>query len=348
MVATISEQTLGTLATGEEVKQFILRNVSGAEAKFCNLGAAWVGFKLTHDSENLVLGCDTLEAFINQGASLGATIGRFANRIKGGQFSIDNQTVTVSQNMANDHIHGGFEGYSKKIWQSHIALVNEQPTLTFRYLSADGEEGFPGQLDVAVTVTLTDSNSVSFEYTAQPHACTVVNLTNHVYFNLQGAQSGNLNDHEFKINASHYVEADSTGMPTGSINTVAGTALDLTQWKNIATELNDQQDPTIARAHGYDHCYCLDNNGEQSSVAFARAEGIQLTCTTTLPGVQFYTGNFLGNTPINDSQVYKTHGAFCFEPGYWPDSPNHAHFPDCTFDNSHPYSAIIEYRFTQL
>lgn len=345
MVATISEKVLGSTTSGETVKQFILRNTNGCEAKFINLGAAWVGFQFSDDSPNLVLGCDTLEAYLSQGAFLGATVGRFANRIKNSQFKLNDEIIQVSENMSPHHIHGGFSGFSSKVWHSHIELVNEQPTLTLSYRSIDGEEGFPGNLDVKIVICLSNDNKVSFDYLATTDKPTVVNLTNHAYFNLQGTKTGHINDHDFKIHASTFLISNDSAVPTGEISSVEGTALNLQDWTNIAKILGQANDPHILRASGYDHCYCLAQDGTLKTVAEARCNGITLTCATTLPGVQFYTGNFLANTPINHIESYDAHGAFCFEPGFWPDSPNHDHFPTCIFDKSHPYTAIIEYQF---
>lgn len=347
MVATISEKTLGSSASGEVIKQFILRNSSGAEAKFINLGAAWVGFQFSDDAPNLVLGCDTLDAFLDQGAFLGATVGRFANRIKDSQFKLNGKVIQLSKNMPPHHIHGGFSGFSNKVWHSHIELIDEQPTLTFSYQSADGEEGYPGNLNVEIVICLTTDNRVTFNYRADTDATTIVNLTNHAYFNLQGAKTGHINDHEFKVHADQFLPAYNNALPTGEIAHVNNTALDLREWTNIAQAINSKEDAYIQTASGFDHCYCLPQDGILKTVAESRCNGVNLTCATNLPGIQFYTGNFLGNTPINDVERYDAHGAFCFEPGFWPDSPNHDHFPNCEFDKSQPYTAIIEYRFTK-
>jgi aldose 1-epimerase len=347
MVATISEKVLGSTASEEAVKQFVLRNANGSEAKFINVGAAWVGFQFSDDTPNLVLGCDTLEAYLSQEALLGATVGRFANRINNSQFTLNGELIQVSENMAPHHIHGGFSGFSNKIWNSHIELINEQPTLTFSYRSEDGEEGYPGNLDVKIVISLSNDNKVSFDYLATTDKPTVVNLTNHAYFNLQGAKTGHINDHEFKIHANTFLTSDTLALPTGEITPVDGSALDLRDWSNIAQSLSQLDDENIRRATGYDHCYCPEQDGLLKIIAEARCNGVKLTCASTLPGMQFYTGNFLANTPINDVESYDSHGAFCFEPGYWPDSPNHDHFPTCEFDKSRPYTAIIEYQFTK-
>lgn len=349
MTAGISAAVFGTLDNGSEVKLYRLRNARGTVATFCSLGASWVGFQRTSDSTSLVLGCETLEAFASQRAYLGATVGRYANRIGHGQAFINEQKVQLDVNLDPHHLHGGFEGFSAKVWDSHIQLSDTQtPTLTFKYTSPDGEAGYPGTLHVTVVITLGEDDSVRFEYHATTDKPTVVNLTNHTYFNLNGSQAGSLINHEFKLHSHEFLDADSSALPNGDIVNASDTGLDFSTWQSAYKRLNPIEDERIQRAAGFDHCFCYPQDGQLRMVAEARSQQTStlLQCLTTLPGMQFYSGNFLGGTPINDTDRYESHGAFCFEPGYWPDSPNHAHFPNCVVDESNPYSAIIEYSFT--
>lgn len=351
MKASISEVVFGQLADGSTVKKYRLRNEKGTEALFCNLGAAWIGFQRTNDPESLVLGCEDLDSFQSQHAFLGATIGRFANRIGHGRFPLDGKTIEVDANLPPHHLHGGKDGFSKKIWDSHIELKDSKiPTLTFTYLSPAGESGFPATLETTVIITLTDDDCVRFEYNAQADAATIINLTNHVYFNLNGQHSGSLQHHEFNIASETFLEADSDALPTGNTLNVENTALDFTDWKAAYSELTNITDPLVKRADGFDHCYCFEDDGNLKTIASARSlnSRTQLACRTDLPGMQFYTGNFLGGTPNGGETRFQTHGAFCFEPGFWPDSPNHEQFPDCRIDEHKPFRAIIEYSFKQM
>jgi len=348
MKARISEVVFGQLEDGRTVKQYKLRNAAGAEATFVNLGAAWTGFTLSEDDINLVLGCETLDALINQRAYIGGTIGRYANRISHGQFNLNGKSIQVETNLPPHHIHGGNCGFANQLWESQIQLINDvTPTLTFRYFSEDGEAGFPGNVNVTVTITLTEQNTVRFDYMATTDQPTIINLTNHSYFNLNGHESGSLNHHEFKLDSNKFLESDSDAVPTGEILSSENTLFDFQNWKTVTEELASLSDPRIQRAEGYDHCYCYPDDKELRRLGSARSSqtGRELACYSNLPGMQFYTGNFLGGTPINSEKRYQRHGAFCFEPGFWPDSPNHPTFPNCVFDQDHDYSAIIEYKF---
>jgi aldose 1-epimerase len=350
MAAGISEIKIGTLPDGREIKKFCLRNAQGAQASFLNLGASWIAFKLSEHEPSLVLGSTNLAAFINQQAYLGATIGRYANRIRNGRFSLNNQIIQLDKNQSPHHIHGGRDGISFKVWHSHIRLEDNRPILSLHCLSKDGESGFPGNVDINLTISLTESNGVRFHYKASTDKPTIINLTNHAYFNLDGYRLGHLNNHEFKLYSSTYLDTDASGIPTGLlINACDDSALNLTQWKNINTELSELTEPQLALCEGYDHCFCYENDNQLKTMAAARSRvsGRQLICRSNLPGMQFYTANFLQGTHIGDGECYKRHGAFCFEPGFWTDSPNHAHFPDCSIDADNGYSAIIEYSFSE-
>ena len=346
----IAEETLGQLADGRTVKTFILGNDAGARARFTNLGAAFIGFTLGEDEPtDLVLGCDTLQALREQSANLGATVGRFANRIGHGKTTLDGQPLELEINTAHHHLHGGPQGFGHQLWDSHITLADDVPTLTFRYCSPDGEAGYPGELNIEQIIRLLPDNTVEMTYTATTTRPTLVNLTNHAYFNLAGATRGSLAGHDFRIHSAYYTEADETALPTGRVLPVADSNLDLREWTEVVDRLVALDDPILKRAGGYDHNYVFgrDNRAEPVLMGEARhtESGRWLKCSSTLPGLQFYTGNFLEGTPRNDRERYERHGAFCFEPGYWPDSPNHADFPDCVVRPGTPYRATIRYQF---
>ncbi|WP_320825099.1 aldose epimerase family protein [Reinekea sp.] len=349
MTAGISEVLFGTLADGRVIKQYRLRNKAGAEATFTNLGAAWTGFTCTDGEPSLVLGCDTLSALIAQRAYLGSTLGRFANRIGQGRFPLEGRTVELDINLSPHHIHGGELGFSGQVWDSRIGLADAtRPTLIFSHHSADGTAGYPGNVDVQVTISLTEDNRVRFQYSAQTDRSTILNLSNHAYFNLNGRLAGSLTEHEFQIPASQFLETAEDSLPTGAIVDVLDTALDLQQWRAIEDAISRLSDDRLRRAGGFDHCFCFTDDHHLKLMASARSNqtGRTLTCHSTLPGLQFYSGNFLGGTLFNQTDRYQRHGAFCFEPGYWPDAPNQPHFPSCVFDQHTGYSAIIDYAFT--
>jgi len=351
MKASISEVVFGKLDDGSVIKQFKLRNARGSIATFLNLGASWVGFQREADKESLVLGCTSAEAFANQHAFLGSTVGRWANRIGHGRLALNGQMIQLEINLPPHHLHGGNSGFSHQIWQSNIQLVDDKtPTLTFTYFSPDGEGGFPGNVSTTVTITLTDDDTVNFQYHATTDADTVLNITNHSYFNLAGQSEGNLKNHEFKIESQTYLDADETALPTGTLLSTQNTVLNFTDWVNAYQNLTPMTDEVLVRAGGYDHCYCFENDRKLKVLATARhlATNTELTCRSNLPGMQFYTSNFLGGTPVGNGTHYQTHGAFCFEPGLWPDSPNHSHFPESVISPEQEFSAIIEYSFKSL
>lgn len=349
----IAEETLGQLEDGRAVIAYTLRNEAGAEARFVNLGAAFIGFSLPWQEErlDLVLGCDTLDALLEQRATLGATIGRMANRIAHGRTTLDGQPLQLEINGPPHHLHGGSAGFSQQLWDSHIALEDEVPTLTLRYRSPDGEGGYPGTVTVEQKVRLLADHSLVIDYRAETDQPTLLNLTNHAYFNLGGALAGELKNHEFRVHAERYTEADETTLPTGQVLPVEDSVLDLRDWTDVSPRLAALDDPILLRADGYDHNYVFADAPAREPRLQAEARnnvtGFWLKCYSDQPGLQFYTGNFLGGTPKNDTERYLRHGAFCLEPGLWPDSPNHDDFPDAVVRPDTPYRATIRYQFGQ-
>lgn len=348
-----SEESIGILSDGRTVKAFTLRNKNGSEARFYNLGAAFVGFRLPDmaDTGNLVLGCDTLDAFIAQNANFGATIGRYANRIGHGKTRVNGEALELECNNGGHHLHGGSNGFGHLIWDSRINLQSDEPSLTFTLTSPDGDAGYPGELTITQRIRLTDDDEVVIDYEANTTRTTLVNLTNHAYFNLAGAAAGTLKDHEFRVHSDTVTDIDATLLPTGELVKVDNTALDLRNWRPIDQALASLDDPSLARAGGYDHNYVFGTTMEGPLTLMAEARhvpsGRWLRCSSTLPGVQFYSGGFLGGTPKNDKETYQRHGAFCMEPGAWPDSPNHDHFPDCTLAPEQTYRATLVFGFGQ-
>jgi aldose 1-epimerase len=352
-IAINAEENIGQISDGQTIKAFTLRNKNGSEARFYNLGAAFVGFRLPGMpvNDSLVLGCDTLDAFIAQKANFGATVGRYANRIGFGKTRIDGAELTLECNSGPHHLHGGSNGFGQRIWEGRIELQGNEPTLTFSLTSPDGDAGYPGELTITQRIRLTDNDEVVIDYEASTTETTLVNLTNHAYFNLAGTDSGTLKDHEFRVHSDTVTDIDDTILPTGELIPVADTQLDLRNWRTIEQSLEQLDDPNLARAGGYDHNYVFGHDMTLPLALQAEARhrptGRWMRCSSTLPGLQFYSGGFLGGTPKNDRDSYERFGAFCMEPGTWPDSPNHDHFPDCTLTPQQTYRASIVYRFGQ-
>lgn len=349
----IAEEVWGQLEDGQDVLQFRLRNGAGAEVRFTNYGAALIGFSLPwqNDRLELVLGCDSLDAMLEQRASLGATVGRVANRIGLGRTQVDGKELILETNGAPHHLHGGSQGFGQRLWDSRLSLEDGIPTLTLRLHSPDGDAGYPGAVDIVQTIQLLPDNRLVLDIQAKTDQPTLVNLTNHAYFNLAGDLAGELKNHEFRIHAERYTEADETALPTGQVSAVDGTVLDLRDWTDISPRLAALDDPALRRAEGYDHNFIIADAVQSEAVLQAEARnnvtGFWLKCFSNQPGVQFYSGNFLGGTPKNADQRYLRHGAFCLEPGLWPDSNNHDHFPNAVLRPGETYHNVIVYQLGQ-
>ncbi len=325
----VQQQEWGKTADGTIVQLFTLTNRHGMVAKVTSFGAILTELHAPDRagrSVNVALGFDNLDQYLKGHPGFGSTIGRFANRIGKARFVIDGVEYKVAANNGANHIHGGRKGFDKVVWQAKVV----PPTATeagveFRYLSKDGEEGYPGNLDVTVTYTLTDANELRIDYRARTDKPTPVNLTNHSYFNLAG--SGDVLDHELQLFADRYTPADDELIPTGEIASVKGTPLDFTKPGKIGARI-EQLKP---KPGGYDHNYVI--NGEPGTLRLAaRARdpksGRVMEVSTTEPGVQLYTGNWLdGKTRGTGGVVYPRHGGFCLETQHYPDSVNKPQFP---------------------
>ena len=350
-MTSITQEPFGTLPDGRTVQRYTLTNRRGTTASFVDYGAAWMTFQRPDDAESLVLGCDTIEALTTQSAFLGSTVGRYANRIAGGRCTIDGQPVQLDCNEGDNHLHGGHDNFTHKIWTAELSETDAGcPQLTFRVRSDDGENGFPGNVEASATIVLTDDDEVHFDYQAHTDAPTVFAMTNHVYFNLDGRTQGHLANHEFRIGAEQFVDVDKTAIPTGELIGVKGTEFNLQSWTSIADTLSALPTDRLARAGGFDHCFCYPDDGELRELgsALSAQAGVMLTCLSDQPGLQFYSGHFLGGTPYADGAAYETFGAFCMEPGAWPDSPNQPAFPSATLAPGETYHSRIVYAFTAL
>jgi aldose 1-epimerase len=348
----ISKTTFGTLPDGKTADIYTLKNAAGMEAKITNYGGIVVS--LTAPDKNgtfadVVLGCDSLSGYVKGVPFFGALVGRYGNRIGKGKFTLDGKTYTLATNNGPNHLHGGKVGFDKVLWEA-TPMEGAEPSLKLTYVSKDGEEGYPGTLNVEVTYQLKNDNSLSIDYKATTDKPTVVNLTNHSYFNLTGDPSKTISDHELELKADKFVPVDKTLIPTGELKPVAGTPFDFTKSAKIGSRINDSSDVQIKYGLGYDHCWVL-NASADSLNAFATVyeptSGRVMEVLTTEPAVQFYTGNFLDGTVTGKNGViakYRT--GLCLETEHYPDSPNKPSFPTTVLRPGQTYQTTTVYRFS--
>jgi aldose 1-epimerase len=326
---SVEKPAFGKTADGVEVDLYTLTNAKGMVLKMTNFGAIVVSLEVPDRAgqlANVNMGFSTLDGFLGKTPYFGATVGRYCNRIAGGKFTLDGKEYTLATNdNGKNHLHGGNVGYNKVVWNAEPFEIESGVGIKFTYLSKDGEEGYPGNLDVTAVYTLTNDNELAVDFTAKTDAPTPVNLTNHCYWNLAGAGSGTIREHELMIDADKYLPVDAGLIPTGELADVAGTPLDFTKPEKIGSRLDQiKADPV-----GYDHCFVL--RGEASQMHLAAkvkdpASGRVMEIHTTQPALQFYSGNFLDGKPENNN--YNQYDGFCLETQHYPDSPNHAGFPN--------------------
>lgn len=339
----IETEEFGTMDDGSEVQLFTLKNANGMEVSITNYGGIVTSIKVPDQNgniENVVLGFDDLEQYKSGHPFFGAIAGRYANRIAKGQFELNGEVYELATNNGENHLHGGVEGFDKKLWE---AEANEdENSVTLSYLSPDGEEGYPGNLDVDVTYTLTDNNELRIDYHATTDAPTVVNLTNHSYFNLSGDPSQGILDHVLTINADRYTPVDEGLIPTGELRPVEGTPFDFTEPETVGARI-DSIPP------GYDHNYVLNNpdTGLRKIATVEHEEsGRIMEVYTDQPGVQLYTGNFLdGSLTDRQGNPIEQYAALCLETQTFPDSPNKPDFPSPVLNPGETYETTTIYQF---
>ena len=320
---TINKSTFGTI-DGAEVFLFTFTNSQGNTVKITNYGGIvteWASTDKNGKWSSIVIGFNDLKSYLPNDPHFGAIVGRYANRIALGKFKIGDNEYVLATNNGNNHLHGGIKNFSKVVWSSHVDEAAN--TLVLTYLSKDGEEGFPGNLTATVTYSYTDDDELVITYDAKTDKPTVINLTNHCYFNLTGGVIKNILGHVIKINASCYTPVNEHSIPTGEIVSVYGTPFDLTTPHLIGEKI-------YGTGNGYDHNYVLDNVSETDLAATVseNTSGRKLEVFTNQPGIQFYTGNSLDGTyHTNDGSVINKQCAFCLETQHYPDSPNQPHFP---------------------
>lgn len=333
---------------GKPTALYVLKNKNGAEACITNYGGRLVSVMVPDKNgkmTDVVLGYDNVDQYVKSDGNYGALIGRYGNRINQAKFTLDETEYTLPANDGMHCLHGGPLGYHTCMWDAK--QLNDQ-ALELTYLSKDGEAGFPGNLDIKVTYTLTDDNAVDIKYEATTDKKTVVNLTNHSYFNLSGVPGSDVLDQEIMINADNYTPVDETLIPTG-ISTVAETPLDLRTPVAIGKHIDEPFDQ-LQKGRGYDHNWVLNSNGDKNVLAakaYSPTSGIALEVYTNEPGIQFYTGNFMdGKDTGKHGVLYPHRGAFCLETQHYPDTPNHPDFPTVVLNPGEKYFSECIYKFT--
>lgn len=329
-------------ADGKKVYLYTLTNANGVEVKITNYGGtvtSWVTPDKNGTKTSVVLGFDSLSGYLAKPPFFGALIGRYGNRIAKGSFKIDTATYHLATNNGANHLHGGNKGFDKVVWDATPA--DSAASLTLTYLSKDGEEGYPGNLKVTVVYTLTDNNELLIDYSAETDKTTVVNLTNHSYFNLTGDVSNSILDHQLQVNANQYTPVDAGLIPTGELKDVNGTPFDFLQPHKIGERI-------AAVEGGYDHNFVLTRKGGDLELVATLSDSIsgrQLEVFTTEPGLQFYSGNFLDGTfkSINGKPI-QIHTALCLETQHFPDSPNQPLFPSTLLKPGEKYHTVTKYK----
>lgn len=352
-VKPIERSVFGHSPDGQEADLFVLTNKTGVQASITNFGATLVALKVSDRRGifgDVVLGYDSFDGYFSDSAYFGATIGRYANRIAHGKFSLDGAAYTLAKNNGENSLHGGVKGFNKVFWQAKEIAAADGPALQLQYTSKDGEEGYPGNLAVTVVYTLTNRNELKIDYTATTDKTTVLNLTNHSYFNLAGPAGGDILHHELMINAAQFTPVDSTLIPTGELREVKGTPFDFERLTPVGARI-EQNDEQLRFGKGYDHNWVLTagKSGDLRLAArvFEPTTGRLMVVWTTEPGLQFYSGNFLdGSIHGKGGRAYQRRSGLCLETQHFPDSPNHPNFPSTVLKPGQEFHSTTVYKFS--
>jgi len=347
---SITKAPFGTLPDGTLVDLYTLRNAKGCVARISNYGGIVTSLDVPDRNGKMgdvVLGYDNLAGYLKSTPYFGCLVGRYGNRIAKGKFTLNGQTYTLAINNGPNSLHGGIKGFDKVVWKAVMLASPLGPALELRYVSKDGEEGFPGNLSVTAVYTLTDDNALRLDYTATTDKDTILNLTQHSYFNLRGY--GDNLSHVVQINADKFVPVDSTLIPTGELRPVEGTPMDFRKPTTIGARVN-ADDEQIKLGNGYDHCFVINKSpGELAlqATVYEPETGRVLEVWSTEPGVQFYGGNFLDGTITGKGGwTYQRRNGFCFEPEHFPDSPNQPNFPSVVLKPGQTFRSTIIYKFS--
>jgi aldose 1-epimerase len=347
----VDKQPFGKTADGVSVDLYTLTNEQGAKVKIITYGARVVSIEV-RDREgklgDVALGYDDIAGYEKDSSYLGPIVGRYGNRIAKGRFTLDGVTYNLATNNNGNHLHGGLRGFDKVVWTGKGSVVAGAARLKLNYLSKDQEEGYPGNLSVTVIYTWTNRNELKIEYSAQSDKPTVLNLTNHAYFNLAGAGVGDILNHEMRINALRFTPTDATSIPTGELRSVKGTPLDFTTATAIGKRIEDRYEQLISGS-GYDHNFVLNKPLGKLGLAaevYESTSGRLLRVYTTEPGVQFYSGNFLNGAIGKQGLAYPRRSGFCLETQHFPDSPNKPKFPSTVLRPGGRYTQTTIYQFS--
>ena len=349
---TVVRSSFGQLPDGRAVEAFTLTNPAGIVVQAITYGGIITVIRTPDRSGrpgDIVAGFDDLAGYLGASPYFGAIVGRYANRIAGGQFSLDGTTYHLARNNGPNALHGGLRGFDKVLWSGEPFAADSGAGVTLRYSSADGEEGYPGAMAVRVTYRLTPDHDLIVDFEATSTRPTPVNLCQHTYWNLHGDGAGDILDHLLTLDASAYTPVDSTLIPTGEIAPVAGTPFDFRSPTAIGARI-DQPDPQLRVGRGYDHNWVLDRGGRTGLVHAARlvdpVSGRSLDISTTEPGLQFYSGNFLDGTVTGKGgRVYRHRSALALETQHFPDSPNHPNFPSTILRPGETFRSRTVFRF---
>jgi aldose 1-epimerase len=351
-MSNLTKRPFGTLPSGEPIDLYTFRNGKGVEASITNFGGRIVKLLVPDrngESADVALGFDGLDGYLEKNPYFGALVGRYANRIAGAQFTLDGKTYHLAANDGSNSLHGGTKGFDKVVWRSSEISFDGEPALQLEYLSADGEDGYPGNLQARVVYRLTEANELRLDYFASTDKKTVLNLTNHCYFDLSGQGEGNVLDHVVTINADKFTPVDHNLIPTGELRSVEGTPFDFRRPARVGERI-DEKNEQLKLGIGYDHNFVLNREGgglTQAARAVEPKSGRVLEVLTTQPGVQFYTGNHLTGSVIGKGGVaYGFRTGFCLETQYFPNSPNQPSFPSTELAPGEEFRSSTVFRFT--
>ena len=345
----IRKDSFGKTSDGD-VTRYTLTNANGLELSVINYGCVVVSLKTPDkngDFEDIVLGFDTIDQYIKESPFFGAIVGRYGNRIAKGSFELDGVTYTLAINNGPNHLHGGVKALDKVLWEAEENPTDEGPSIKFTYLSPDGEEGYPGNLIITVVYTLTNNNEFKVNYKATTDKKTVINLSQHSYFNLSGNVKRDILDHELMLNADRIVAVDETCIPTGELRSVKDTPFDFRTSYKVGDRINDH-DIQLKNGEGYDHTFVFNVVDGKSLAAslYDPATGRYMEVYTTEPGVQFYSGNHLAGYKGKYGAIYNRRFGLCLETQHFPDSPNQPNFPPVILEPGEVYQTETIYKFS--
>jgi aldose 1-epimerase len=351
--SSIEKSSFGKTKDGVALDLYTLKNEAGMTVQITNYGGTivtWTAPDKNGKYEDITLGCDSIAGYEKGVPFFGALVGRYGNRIAKGKFNLDGKTYTLATNNGVNHLHGGIKGFDKVVWTA-TPIEGPDPSVKLTYTSKDMEEGYPGNLSVEVVYTLQKDNSLKIAYSATTDKTTVVNLTNHAYFNLSGDMNNTILDHELALNCDKFLPVDKTLIPTGELKNVEGTPFDfLTKSYKIGERINDTLNEQIKFGGGYDHAWIIKDHTttiHPAATVYEPKSGRVMEVLTTEPAIQFYTGNFLdGTIKGKGGVIYKKRSGLCLETEHYPDSPNQPKFPTTTLKPKETYTTTTVYRFS--